>query len=37
MMRQAIQDAAYTLQITGSIAAAILVAAAPIAHRILHR
>jgi hypothetical protein len=37
MMRQAIQDAAYTLQITGSITAAILVAAAPIAHRIFHR
>jgi hypothetical protein len=37
MMRQAIQDAAYTLQITGSVAAAIMVAAAPIAARILRR
>ena len=37
MMRQAIQDAAYTLQITGSVTAAILVAAAPLAHRILRR
>lgn len=37
MMRQALSDAAYTLQITGSVAAAILVAAAPFAHRIFRR
>lgn len=37
MMRQAIRDAAFTLQITGSITAALLVAAAPIAHSIFHR
>lgn len=37
MMRQAIQDAAYTLQITGSVAAAIMVAAAPFAAHILSR
>lgn len=37
MMRQAFQDAAYTLQITGSVTAAILVAAAPLAHRIFRR
>lgn len=37
MMRQGIQDAAYTLQLTGSITAALLVAAAPIANRIFNR
>ncbi len=37
MMRQAIQDAAYTLQITGSVTAAIFAAAVPFAHRIFNR
>jgi hypothetical protein len=37
MLRQALQDAVFTLQITGSVTAAIVIAAAPIAHRVLRR
>jgi hypothetical protein len=37
MLRQALQDAVYTLHITGSLTAALVIAAAPIAQRFFHR
>ena len=37
MLRQAFHDALITLQVTGSVATAIIVAASPLARRALRR